>query len=269
MKTPTLFISHGAPLSAIEKSEATQSLGEFGASLLRTHEKPRAIIVMSAHGLTKENSVTITSGEKTSLIYDFFGFPDELYQIKYPAPGSPSVAAQARDLLTNAGFQVANSTQNGIDHGVWIPLLHMFPDANIPVIQISMPYFDSNGKPVKPEQIYKLGQALAPLRENGVLLIGSGGAVHNLGDIQWRAKTASPWALEFHNWVKDQLGSGQFEKLLQARENAPHFANAHPAPEHFYPLFFTLGTRQPQDNLKLISDEIIYGTLSLLSFSFG
>lgn len=255
---PVLFISHGAPTTALVEDAYSRGLREAG----RDMQKPRAIVVVSAHGLTR-TGVEISSAPKPQLIYDFYGFPDELYRIQYPCPGEPALASKVRGLLSAAGIEARENPEMGLDHGTWVPLLHLFPEADIPVIQVSFPF------PSKPEVVWKLGQALAPLRGEGVLLIGSGSATHNLRALDWRGNGGAPaaWAAEFMEWVRTRVTERRFDEILRFESEAPGARQSHPTTEHFYPIFFTLGAGSAEDRPRTLADVFHFGSLSMYSFA--
>ena len=260
LRMPSVFLSHGSPMAALADAEDRyfREIQEFFGALPR----PRAVVVASAHGLSPLELVEVNSAARPSLVYDFGGFPASLYQIQYPCPGDPLLAQQIADMARGAGFTVQLNERAGIDHGVWVPLRIAYPAADVPVIQISLPYGD------RPHQAMRLGQALAPLRKEGVLLLGSGGLVHNLGQLTWHAKHGSPraWALEFEQWVQKALQEKRVDDLLHFSELAPHAGQAHPTVEHFYPLLFTLGGSLPGDDAWSIYEGFEYETLSMFSF---
>lgn len=241
-KQPALFISHGSPMLAMEDSETSRFLKQLGERL----ERPKAIIVFSAH-LDVPYDIVITAGEKPSLIYDFYGFPEPLYKLEYPAPGNPDLATKVAELLSSAGVYATLDTQLGWDHGVWMPLLLMFPHADIPVVQVSI-----NSR-LGAELNYKLGQLLAPLRDEGVLLLGSGGISHNLREVfnatpdqGSRNKVDS-----FTSWVNEKLLSGNIDSLLNYLKEAPHVFYNHPTQEHFIPLFNAMGSSNLSEVTRL------------------
>jgi 4,5-DOPA dioxygenase extradiol len=263
---PALFISHGTPMLALAEStgpdadEYARALHAFGRRLPR----PRGIVVVSAHGTSHPDElVEVSIGHSTMLEYDFRGFPGELYQVEYPAPGDPDLSARVAALLSAGGFQASLSTTTRLDHGVWVPLRLAFPEADIPVVQVSMPY------PGDPRLVLKLGKALAELRRDGILLVGSGGGVHNLSELQWHAKSgaAEPWALEFEEWALALIRQKNVETLLEFADESPVAARAHPTPEHFYPIFFTIGAALPGDEPAVLHRGVEYGTLSMLTFA--
>jgi 4,5-DOPA dioxygenase extradiol len=259
-RLPALFISHGTPMLGLQDDDYTHALRAYAEKL---PSKPKAIVVVSAHGLSKDRTVEINAAERPRLVYDFRGFPEALYQLEYPCPGSPQLAVRMASLLTEAGFQPVLNKSSGLDHGVWIPLKIAFPEADIPVVQVSMPY------PSQPELVLKMGKALSGLRDEGVLLVGSGGIVHNLGELVWHEKngTPAPWAREFDAWVRNRLERKDVASLCDFEEGAPSSRMAHPSPEHFYPLFFTVGASAYGDSFRSIYEGIQYSSLSMSCFA--
>lgn len=259
-RLPSLFASHGAPTVALhdEDSYATD-LGRFGRALPKDC---RAIAVMSAHWV-HPGSIQVTSAPNPGLLYDFRGFQKELYAIEYPAPGSPAIAAEIQALLAEKKLASDLDPKRAFDHGVWVPLRFLRPEADLPVVQISIPMT------YEPREIMQIGRALAPLREKGVFLLGSGGAVHNLRELQWHGKTggADPRAVRFDTWLKRCLTEAKIEDLLNFRETAPDPDYAHPSLEHLMPLFFTMGSSLPGDRVRMVHEGFQYGSLSMLCFS--
>jgi 4,5-DOPA dioxygenase extradiol len=221
-----VFVSHGAPTLALDQ-ERGEGLREWAESL----ERPRAVLVVSAHW---EAKVPTRGATRTlPLVHDFSGFPDALCRIAYPAPGAPDLADRVQSLLGD-GFD--RDPRRGLDHGVWVPLLHMYPAADVPVLQLSLV------RGASPKKLFALGQKLAPLRNEGVLVFGSGGMVHNLRELDPSPAAATPyWANEFDAWVANTLAEGDTEGLLEYRSRAPEAQRAHPTPEHINPLFVAAG----------------------------
>jgi len=258
-RTPSFFLSHGSPTAIVNVDSYSRALGEMGESL----KGIKAIVVASAHGLAKPPELEITSGDQPPIVYDFYGFPPELYEAKYPCPGSPALAARVRELLVDEYLAASLSPTRGLDHGVWAPLKWMFPQADVPVVQVTIPY------PSTPETVFRLGQKLAPLRDEKILLVGSGGAVHNLKRLSWRDERALPenWALEFQKWLIESLQRSDWPSILEFETRAPNATLAHPTPDHFYPIFFTLGTLAKDEAIKLRFKEFRFSNLSMLCFS--
>jgi 4,5-DOPA dioxygenase extradiol len=229
LSLPSIFIAHSAPMLALD-SRRGGDYRAWGESLPR----PGAILVMSAHWETPRP--TLAAVETQPLIYDFYGFPDALYDIEYPAPGAPELAESVTALLQENGYQVGHHNTRGLDHGVWVPLLHLIPDASVPVLQISPP------SSFTPQEIFHLGQTLAPLREQGILIAATGVLTHNLRQADLSEKSVVPdWARRFDNWVADCLLQQDWEALFDYLQQGPEAKLAHPTPEHFLPLFFAAG----------------------------
>lgn len=256
-RAPVLFVSHGAPTMALEQDGFASVLRAFAASVGR----PPAILVVSAHWTTPWE-IGITSAARHRLIYDFSGFPEALYRIQWPAPGAPDVAARAAALVEAAGFRARLDPVRGLDHGAWIPLRLAWPEPEIPVAQLALPE-------VAPEILLRLGAALAPLREEGVLLVASGGLLHNLRLVRLGEEGAPPdaWAQEFDAWAAARIAALDVDALAHWRDEAPHAERAAPSPEHLDPLFVALGARAPGDRVETLTEEIRNGNLGLRSFA--
>jgi len=260
MAFPALFVSHGAPTAALESDAYTRALGAWA----RGRPRPRAIVVVSAHRET-QGPGRVNSASRPPLLYDFYGFPPPLYQLTYPAPGAPDLAREVAQALGNAGLPTSLDALRGWDHGVWVPLRLLYPAADVPVVQVSLPV------PRSPELLLGMGRALAPLREHGVLLFGSGGIVHNLARLRWGGEEGAPepWAEAFDSWVRDRLAALDVEALGDWEARAPHGELAVPTSEHFDPLFFVLGGRVERDRVESVCEGFRYGTLSLRSFALA
>ena len=227
---PAAFVSDFGPMPAVEDDDYTAALGLLGRELPR----PRAVVVMSGHWET-EGPLGLTSSAEPEQIYDFTGFPEEYYRVQWRPPGAPAVASKAAALLEAAGVKAFEDPLRGIDHGAWVPLSRVFPDAGVPVVQLSVPA----GK--APAWVLKIGQALSPLRRDGVLLVGAGALVHNLRRVRFGASDVDPWAREFAGWLEPRLAQGRVDELADYARLAPSAGLAVPTHEHFDPLFFTLG----------------------------
>ncbi len=254
---PALFVSHGSPMVALDSDSYPKALRAFGEGV----QGARALVVVSAHWETP-GEVRVTAWEQSPLIYDFYGFPEPLYRLKYPAPGAPALAADVVARLKAAGLSAVADSERGLDHGAWVPLLHAFPRAALPVVQVSMP------AGAAPAQVAQLGEVLRPLRAQGVLLMGSGGIVHNLRRLNFQEKDASvePWAQAFDGWVAAKLAARDFSGLQQWLD-APNARLAHPRAEHLLPLYFVLGAALPEDRLTPVFEGFHHGTLSMRSFA--
>lgn len=258
LRLPSLFLSHGSPMLAVEDSPAGRFLDGLGERL----GQPRAIVVASAHFAARQPAVGADPQPET--VHDFNGFPPLLYQLRYPAPGDPAMAARVAGLLRDAGLPAALLPGHGLDHGVWVPLRRMYPRADIPVVPVAvLPHTDARAH-------LALGRALAPLRDQGVLVVGSGGFVHNLGDLAWhdRAAAMPGWAGEFSDWMRARLAAGDLDALLDWATRAPHPLRAHPTPEHLLPLFVALGAAGPDPHAEALHASVEYGSLALDAFAF-
>jgi 4,5-DOPA dioxygenase extradiol len=261
-RMPTLFISHGSPMMAIEDSAARRFLADLGPRLPR----PRAIVVFSAHH--DDAGTAVTAVDRPETIHDFGGFPRELYALHYPAPGDPKLAADVARRLTDAKLPAEIDARRGLDHGAWIPLSLMYPRADIPVLQVSI---DSRQTPV---HHFALGRALRPLRDEGVLVLGSGGATHNLRLYFFAAdrnETSPPpeWVEAFNEWLAGAVEARRFDDLLSWATRAPYAQQNHPTPEHFLPLFATLGAAHDEEHGRRIHASYDRGLLSLDAYAFG
>lgn len=253
---PSLFLAHGSPMLAIEQTEYTRFLSGLAGKM-----KPKAIVVFTAHWEQPVTTVS-SSDDVYDTIYDFGGFPDELYRVKYPARGSSVVAGIVKDRLKKHGMEYAEDTSRGLDHGSWTLLHRMYPEADIPVVQVSVnPY-------LPPEEQYKIGEALRGLGDDDILVIGSGVTVHNLRMIKWGQQTAEPWAVEFDDWLIEHLDKGDTASLFDYAGKAPHARTAVPRAEHFVPLYIAMGSGDPARKPEVIHRSYDMGTLSYLCLQF-
>lgn len=251
----TLFLAHGSPMMAFENNEYTEFLNKLGGKI-----KPKAIVVFSAHWDTE--TLTISSTDSVyETIYDFYGFPKELYNIKYNAKGSTLIASDIYNKLKDQGIDVKKDSNRGLDHGAWTLLKHIYPKADIPVIQISI----NSNLPIE-EQI-NIGRALQYLSSEDILVIGSGNTVHNLRLVNWDQASVDSWAVEFDDWLIDTLKKLDYHSLSNFRKSAPHSNLAVPTPEHFVPLFLALGCcKNPTPHILYRDYEL--GNLSYLCLQF-
>lgn len=258
-KMPVLFLGHGSPMNAIEENEFVKGFRNVGQSL----SKPNAVIVVSAHWET--GGTFVTAMEKPETIHDFGGFSKELYEVQYPAPGSPSLAQETKNLVT--GTEVGLDHSRGLDHGAWSVVKHLFPKADVPVIQLSLDYRKS------PQAHYDLARELAALRRKGILIIGSGNMVHNLRMVAWDKLNAEAygydWALEASESMKKAIVSGDHDRLLNFRSQGRAFDLAIPTPEHFLPLLYTLGLKEGDEAVTLFNDTPVAGSLTMTSVKIG
>jgi 4,5-DOPA dioxygenase extradiol len=254
---PALFVSHGAPTFSVEPGLLGPQLTALGQSL----PKPRAILVVSPHWTTQQVRVGTTAHPET--IHDFGGFPRELYEIQYPAPGEPALAAHVVDVLRAAGWQASADERRGLDHGAWVPVRYLFPDGDVPVFQVSMP------AGLDADTAYALGAALAPLREEGVLIVGSGSLTHNLYEFRGPVSEDAVYAREFAGWVRETVVAGDHDRLRRTLDIAPHAKRAHPTTEHFLPLLVAAGAAGAEAPVQVLDGGITYGILSMDSYVFG
>jgi 4,5-DOPA dioxygenase extradiol len=244
---------------ALEREGHAEALRRFGGSL----RDPSAVAVVSAHW-EAPGPIRVTAAPRPPLIYDFGGFPRPLYEMTYPAPGSPELADEIVRMLEGAGLPAVAEPRRGWDHGLWIPLRLMIPAASVPVVEVSLPL------PRDPQVVARIGRALAQLRDRGVLLVGSGGIVHNLRFARLDRQDApvDGWAREFDDWVRERVGQRDLAELAAYRDRAPGASMAVPESEHFDPLFFVLGAARPGDRLEEVNRGFEYGNLSLASYAF-
>ncbi|WP_119157885.1 DODA-type extradiol aromatic ring-opening family dioxygenase [Caldimonas tepidiphila] len=254
---PSIFVSHGAPTFAIEPGLAGAQLRALGKAL----GKPRAVLIVSPHWMTRGVEITATARPET--IHDFGGFPRALYAIQYPAPGAPELGARAAQLLHSRGIAASLEERRGLDHGAWVPLLYLYPDADVPVVQASIPFDMDEAK------AFELGRALAPLAEEYVLIVGSGSLTHNLYEFRMGQAQEEAYAAEFSAWIRQAVLDGDTERLVQALQRAPHAARAHPTTEHFLPLLVAAGAAATPTPATVLDGGIRHGVLAMESYVFG
>lgn len=251
-RMPALFIGHGSPMNAIEDNEYSRTWKELGRKL----ERPRAILSLSAHWTTQGTHVN--DAAEPQVVYDMYGFPQELYDLSYPAPGSPDLAHRVQDLL---GADVTVDNRWGIDHGTWSVMCRVFPQADIPIVQVSI------DRGVANEKRLAIGRVLRPLRDEGVLIFGSGNVVHNLGMVDWSMTGGYAWAEKFDAAVKQRAIDRDFDGLL-GYADFPGADLAFPTSEHFDPLLYVLGATHEDDKLTIVNDSCTLGALSMTSYLF-
>lgn len=256
---PSLFLSHGSPMTVIEDSRARRYLCGLGEEIGR----PEAIIMVSAHW--EYPVLAMTTADRLETIHDFGGFPQALFDCRYEPPGIGELANHVSGLLGEAGFKLHADQRRGIDHGGWTPLILMYPDADIPTAQISIE--TARG----PAHQFAVGRALAALRDQGVLIVGSGSMTHNLRSLVRNEPDSEgvDWAIEFSEWVADALSDGRVDDLLNWKEQAPHALYAHPTDEHFLPLFTALGGGGDTPSIERIHQSFTYGTQSMDCYAFS
>lgn len=257
-KMPVLFLGHGSPMNAIEENEFVTGFRNIAKGI----PKPNAILCVSAHWETKGTFVTAMQNPPT--IHDFGGFPKELFAVQYPAPGSPDLAKQTKSLITKT--EVGLDEKWGLDHGAWSVIKHLYPNADIPVIQMSIDYSQS------PQYHYDLAQQIKSLREKGVLVIGSGNIVHNLGKVDWKRLNETfgfDWAIEANEKMKIFILSGDHKQLINFRSQGKAFDLAIPTPEHYLPLLYSLALKEEKDEVSLFNDKAVAGSLTMTSVKIG
>ena len=258
-KHPVLFIGHGSPMNGIENNEFSQTWVKMGQQIVR----PKAVLVISAHWLTRGTHITAMDEPKT--IHDFGGFPQALFDVQYPAKGSPELAAATKSLITTTDVGLDHDW--GLDHGTWTVVRHMYPDADIPVLQLSIDY----GQP--PQYHYELAKEITSLRKKGVLIIGSGNMVHNLRMVDWH-KLREPeygydWAIEMNTIFKQKIADGNHQDLINYQSLNKAAMLAIPTPDHYYPLLYTLGLQDKNDNISFFNDKLVGGSLNMTSVKIG
>jgi 4,5-DOPA dioxygenase extradiol len=256
-KMPSLFIGHGSPMNAIETNDYTKMLAQLGEEIPR----PKVIVCVLAHWMTKGTWITHQANPKT--IHDFHGFPQELFDVQYPAPGNPEWAEKIAELVDSPKIQLDDKNW-GFDHGAWAVLRHMYPKADIPCLQLSLDMERSCSYHLE------FGKKLRQLREQDVLLVGSGNLVHNLQRIQWdRNAKALPWAIEFDNWIKEKILARDFDPLLEKVIHTDTGKLSIPTWEHYYPLLYILGSSEDRDTVQFEYEGIHNASISMRCLSFG
>ena len=255
---PVLFLGHGSPMNAIEENEFVTGFKNIAKDI----PKPNAILCISAHWETKGTFVTAMQNPPT--IHDFGGFPKALFDVQYPAPGSPELAKETKLLITKT--EVGLDDKWGLDHGAWSVIKHLYPNADIPVIQLSLDYSQS------PQYHYELAQQINTLRKKGVLIIGSGNIVHNLRMVEWKRLNDTfgfDWAIEANEKIKNFILDGNHQQLINFRSQGKAFDLAIPTPEHYLPLLYTLALQDKNEEVKLFNDKPVAGSLFMTSLKIG
>lgn len=262
---PTLFLSHGSPMTALEPGAAGAFWSALGPAWIQTFGRPRAVLALSAHSLTREP--VLLAAQRHETVHDFSGFPPALYQLRYDSAGDPALARQAADLLGAAGLPAHVLPEGGLDHGIWTPLRAMFPQADIPVVPLAWPPMWT------PQRLLELGQALAPLAAQGVLVMGTGALTHNLGLFRTgRGEVDAPEiaaCAEFRQWVQQRVAHGDWPALLDYRQQAPHAAAMHPSDEHWLPFYLAAGAAGADPAGVRLHASVTYGHLAMDAYAFG
>lgn len=255
-KMPLLFVGHGSPMNGIEDNEFSASWKRLGKTL----ETPKAVLVISAHWLTRGTQITAMNNPKT--IHDFGGFPQALFDVQYPAPGHPAIAKETVEMVKSTHVELDHDW--GLDHGSWSVVRQMYPDANIPVLQFSIDYTKG------PQYHYELAKELSGLRKKGVLILGSGNMVHNLRIMNWQTPdTGYEWAQEMNTKFKELILDNNHKPLIQYESLGQAARMAIPTPEHYIPLLYTLGLKGEKDSLEIFNDKTMMGSISMTSLLIG
>jgi 4,5-DOPA dioxygenase extradiol len=254
-KLPVLFIGHGSPMNGIEDNQFSRSWEKLGLEI----QKPKAVLVLSAHWLTNGTKITAMQNPKT--IHDFGGFPQALFNVEYPAKGSPELALETTKLIKSTKVDLDHEW--GLDHGTWTVVRHMYPNADIPVLQLSIDYS-------KPAQYhYDLSKQLVSLRKKGVLIIGSGNMVHNLRMVAWdklnEPEYGFDWAIEMNTIIKEKISSGDYKSLINYQSLSSATKLAIPTPDHYYPLIYNIALQETNDNISFFNDKLVGGSLTMTS----
>ena len=256
---PALYVSHGAPLFAVDAGETGPALTRWGQGLRAQFPALRGVVIMSPHWMARTPQVM--TGPQPATWHDFGGFPPALYQLQSPAPGAPALAQEVLALLQAAGVAAQGDAGRPFDHGAWVPLMHLFPEADLPVVQVALPVGAG------PAEVYAMGVALRSLRQSGVLVMGSGSMTHNLREFFGGEREPAPYVLEFSRWIESALERGDLKALLNYRSLAPHAERAHPTEDHFLPLFFVLGAAGDDLHANYLSREVMYSMLAMDAFA--
>lgn len=258
-KLPVLFIGHGSPMNGIEDNEFSRTWSKFGNEI----PKPKAVLVISAHWLTNGTHITAMNNPKT--IHDFGGFPQALFDVHYPAKGNPELAKYTSELITSTSIGLDHDW--GLDHGTWTVVRHMYPNADISVLQLSIDY----NKPA--EYHYNLAKQLASLRKKGVLIIGSGNMIHNLRMVAWdklsEAEYGFDWAIEMNALFKEKIGNNDFKSLLDYEKLNKAAKLAIPTPDHYFPLIYAIALQDNNDEVRFFNDKLVGGSLNMTSVKWG
>ena len=258
-RLPALFVSHGSPMFALEAGKTGPALQQWGQTLRAQFPQLRGVVIMSPHWMSP--FVEVMSNPHPETWHDFGGFPPALYQLQYPAHGDPALAQEVADLLNAQGFAARMNPQRPMDHGAWVPLMHVLPQADVPVVQVALP------QTADASEVYAMGQALQSLRDQGVLIIGSGSMTHNLREFFGGAHVPADYVVEFSRWIEQHVQAGDTQALLHWRERAPHALRAHPTDEHFLTLYFALGAGGEGAKAEYLSREVMYGMLAMDAFA--
>lgn len=262
---PSLFLSHGSPMMALEPGAAGAFLQALGPAIEATFGRPRAILAVSPH--TAARQPVLLAAERHEAVPDFGGFPDALYRLRYDAPGAPALATEVQRLLDAAGFATLRVEAGGLDHGIWVPLRYMWPQAEVPVLPLALV------PDMTPAALMAFGRALAPLREQGVLVMGSGSITHNLRLVFESGRRSDlpelPQSAAFRGWMHERAAAGDWEALRDYRRQAPHAALMHPSDEHLLPFYIAAGAGGSEMPAQRLHESVTYGVLAMDAYAFG
>jgi len=253
-RAPSIFIGHGSPMNALEDNPFTKAWEGLGAELPR----PEAILVVSAHWYTERTR--ISDADRPEMVYDMYGFPEELYAVKYPAAGSPETARAAKGLISR---EVETDDSWGLDHGAWSVLKRMYPKADIPVFQLTV------DRDADADTHYNIGREIGALRDRGVMILGSGNVVHNLARVSREMEGGFPWALDFDGYVKEKITERRYRDAADYASAGPSSRLAFTSPDHYFPLLYALGASREDDALKVVNEACVMGSLSMTSYAFA
>jgi len=264
---PAIFLSHGSPMTALDPGAAGRFMQRLGPAIDATFGRPRAILALSAHSLARQP--VLLAAERHAAVYDFGGFDPRLFTLRYDAPGAPALAVQVQSLLAGAGIAAQRVAQGGLDHGIWTPLRYAYPAADIPVLPLAWVPSDS------PAALFALGQALAPLAHDGVLVLGSGSITHNLHRVFANGLNAAvehPEITEsaaFRDWMQTRAAARDWDALFAYRARAPHAVDMHPSDEHLLPWYIAAGAGGPESGPQRLHASVTYGSLGMDAYAFG
>lgn len=255
-RAPAMYIGHGSPMFALQPGKAGALLNDFG----RYFHDVKAVLIISPHWMTK--GLALTTSDSLETIHDFYGFPDPLYRVSYNAPGDHTVAVEVQQQLEKTGYQINMDSNRGRDHGAWVPMLHLLPEENLPVIQLSLDRtMDSAG-------LIKLGEALNPLRDRGIAIIASGSLTHNLYEIQPEQAPPVAYADRFEKWVRECVKNCDIEQLINPHLYSKDFKRSHPTDEHYVTLLIAMGASGPDEQLQVLEGGILHGVISMESYGW-
>lgn len=255
-RAPAMYIGHGSPMFALQPGKAGALLSDFG----RYFQDVKAVLIISPHWMTK--GLALTASDSLETIHDFYGFPNPLYRVSYNAPGDHAVAVEIQQQLEKTGYKINMDSNRGRDHGAWVPMLHLLPEAKLPVLQLSL------DRTLDSEGLIKLGEALKPLRDQGIAIIASGSLTHNLYEIQPEQAPPVAYADRFEKWVRECVKNRDTEQLGNPGVYCDYFKRAHPTAEHYVTLLVAMGASGPDDQLQVLEGEILYGVISMESYGW-